>query len=364
MNKNTRISVSQLVCLLLVSRMTSAFTASPASGIAAGGSGLLLSALLQAPLLLLLFLPTWWFGRRTNRAGTLDYAYVLFGKKGGGVLAVLYGLLCLLVITGDLLRFQTFVSVALSPDMSRVALAALLTLCVFFAASCGFQAIARAAGVAAVVMTLLLVFVALTLLPEMEAIHFLSPFYEGTESVVRGALMELPRCLEVTVIGLLLPYVNGNAHKGYAVWTGALSALLIVMQATVTGVLGDFADEVRFPFYAAVTAADVGFLQRMDIVALAVWMVALFVKMAFYGTLYMSAAQRLFGDRHKPLLGWAGGLAVLAVGLLLAGPVAKTQPEVAAPVFVLLAAVFAVAVPLILIAADVLQEKRRRRVQA
>lgn len=102
-------------------------------------------------------------------------------------------------------------------------------------------------------------------------------------------------------------------------WTGALSALLIVMQATVTGVLGDFADEVRFPFYAAVTAADVGFLQRMDIVALAVWMVALFVKMAFYGTLYMSAAQRLFGDKHKPLLGWAGGLAVLAVGLLLAG---------------------------------------------
>ena len=66
----------------------------------------------------------------------------------------------------------------------------------FFDASCGFQAIARAAGVAAVVMTLLLVFVALTLLPEMEAIHFLSPFYEGSESVVRGALMELPRCLE------------------------------------------------------------------------------------------------------------------------------------------------------------------------
>ncbi len=56
--------------------------------------------------------------RRTNRAGTLDYAYVLFGKKGGGALAVLYGLLCLLVVTGDLLRFQTFVSVALSPDMS------------------------------------------------------------------------------------------------------------------------------------------------------------------------------------------------------------------------------------------------------
>ncbi len=39
--------------------------------------------------------------------------------------------------------------------------------------------------------------------------------------------------------------------------------------------------ECVFRFYAAVTAADVGFLQRMDIVALAVWMIALFVKMAF-----------------------------------------------------------------------------------
>lgn len=360
MNKNTQISVSQLVCLLLVSRMTSAFTASPAQGIAAGGSGLMLSALLQAPLLLLLFLPTWWFGRRTNRAGTLDYAYVLFGKKGGGALAVLYGLLCLLVVTGDLLRFQTFVSVALSPDMSRIALAVVLVLCVFFAASCGFQAIARAAGVAAVVLLLLLIFLALALLPDMKSLHFLSPFYYGTEAVVRGAVMELPRCLEVSVIGLLLPYVNGNAHKGYAAWTAVLSAALVLMQATVTGVLGDFADGVRFPFYAAVTAADVGFLQRMDIVALAVWMIALFVKMAFYATLYMSSAQRLFGEKHKPLLAWAGGIAVFAAGTLFAGMAAKAPPEVAMPFFIVLAGIFAVAVPLILVLADILQERKKR----
>ncbi|MCI9414304.1 MAG: GerAB/ArcD/ProY family transporter [Clostridiales bacterium] len=364
LKKNTQISVSQLVCLLLASRLTTAMTASPAGGPAGFGSSMLVSVVLQIPLLLILLLPTWWFSRRTNRSGTIDYAYVLFGPKGGGAVAALYGLLCLVIVNADLLRFQTFVSVALSPGMSRIALCGTLVVGVFFAASCGLQAVARAAGVAVVVVIAAMVFTLFSLLPEMRGVHFLSPLYDGVYPVVEGALYELPRSIEVAVVGMLLPYVRGSSSKGYAVWTTVLAGVLVLMQATITGVLGDFAAQVRFPYYTAVTAADVGIIQRMDLIAVAVWLVVLFVKMAFYSMLYMSCAQRIFGKNRKPLYAVAGGGTVFVTGLSFAGLAAQSEQEASVPVYLIIAGLFAVALPLVLVLADMVRERRARRARA
>ena len=143
--------------------------------------------------------------------------------------------------------------------------------------------------------------------------------------MVEGALYELPRSIEVAVVGMLLPYVRGSSSKGYAVWTTVLAGVLVLMQATITGVLGDFAAQVRFPYYTAVTAADVGIIQRMDLIAVAVWLVVLFVKMAFYSMLYMSCAQRIFGKNRKPLYAVAGGGTVFVTGLSFAGLAAQSR---------------------------------------
>ncbi|MCI8554638.1 MAG: GerAB/ArcD/ProY family transporter [Clostridiales bacterium] len=361
MNKNTQISVSQFVCLLLASRLATAMTASPAGGPAGFGSSMLVSMALQIPFLLLLFLPLWWFSRRTGRSGTVDDAYVLLGKPGGAAVAVLYGLLCLMIVHADLLRFQAFVSVALSPDMSRTVLCAALVIGVFFAASCGLQAIARAAGVAVVVLLAVFLFTFFSLLPDMKGIHFLSPLYDGAYPILEGALYELPRTMELAVVGMLLPYVRGNSSKGYAVWTVVLAAVLILMQATVTGELGDFAAQVRFPYYTAVTAADVGIIQRMDLMVIAVWLMVLFIKMAFYAMLYMSCAQRLFSKKRKLLYAFAGGGAVLLSGLLLAGTASRAAQETAFPFYFIITGLFVVALPLLLTLTDLLRERRALR---
>ena len=80
--------------------------------------------------------------------------------------------------------------------------------------------------------------------------------------------------------------------------------------------LGDFSGMVLFPYYTAVTAAQVSILQRLDIVAAAVWLAALLIKTAFIGVLYLHCVGRMLGDKARLPAAVAGGAAVTVAGFV------------------------------------------------
>ena len=358
MNKDTQISVGQMVAVLLISRLVVSMVFAPTAHQLSHGTDFLLSIVLHALLLLLLFLPSWWFGRRTGSGSTIDYAYILFGK-GGTVLTALYALLCLFIQVSDLTRFHHFVSTTLSPDMSTAALCAALMAAAFIAAFYGLQAIARAATLVAVVVIASILLVGLALLPQMDTAFFPPTLYDGAGPVAAGALEELPRTMELAVIGMLFPYVKKSMTKSILCWSGLLAVMMAIIQLTVVGCLGDFSEMVMFPYYTAVTAAKVSVLQRMDILATAVWMAALFLKEAFFAMLFMSCMQRLLGGRWNALYALGGGGVALAAGLLLGGSALQVERSVMVLISAVLLGVFAVVVPLFLLAADALKKRRR-----
>ena len=107
------------------------------------------------------------------------------------------------------------------------------------AAFYGIQAIARSAAIIAVFVVATILLAALALLPRMELINFPPLLYDGGSPVLAGALEELPRSMELAVLGLLIPYVKGSLIKGSLWWIGIFTAVALVIQATVVGVLGD-----------------------------------------------------------------------------------------------------------------------------
>ena len=66
MLRTSQISGGQLAALLLVSRLSVAMTYSATRHQLSNGLDFVLSIVLQSVLLLLLFLPLWWFSRRTG----------------------------------------------------------------------------------------------------------------------------------------------------------------------------------------------------------------------------------------------------------------------------------------------------------
>ena len=325
MNNQQQISVGQLVAILLTSRLAVAMTFAPTVHQLSHGTDFLLSILLQALLLALLLLPTWWFARRSEGISTLDYAVAVMGK-GGGAVAVFYGLACLYIQAADLIRFSRFAASTLSPGMSREMLCIVLMVTAGIAAFYGIQAIARSAAIIAVFVVATILLAALALLPRMELINFPPLLYDGGSPVLAGALEELPRSMELAVLGLLIPYVKGSLIKGSLWWIGIFTAVALVIQATVVGVLGDFGAMELFPYYTVLTTVQVSVIQRLDIVATAIWVGALFLKMAFFGMLFTDCFQRVTGQKWRMLIAATGAVITLAAGLLL-GDAAPLQAE-------------------------------------
>ena len=170
----------------------------------------------------------------------------------------------------------------------------------------------------------------------------------------------MPRTLEIALLGLALPYVagkNGTAKAG-ALFAAGVVILSSLIQATSVGVLGDFSGMVLFPYYTAVTAAQVSILQRLDIVAAAVWLAALLIKTAFIGVLYLHCVGRMLGDKARLPAAVAGGAAVTVAGLFLGGFILQQERWFIWIVSAVLLGIFAVLLPLILTAAG-----RRRRIR-
>ncbi|MFR1435172.1 MAG: GerAB/ArcD/ProY family transporter [Acutalibacteraceae bacterium] len=212
MLSTSQISGGQLAALLLVSRLSVAMTYSATRHQLSNGLDFVLSIVLQSVLLLLLFLPLWWFSRRTGGAGTLDYGYLLFGR-GGAVLAVIYALICLYVQAVELIRFRYFVTTVLSPDMPVVILCIVLVLAAYSAALYGVESLARAAAIAAVLIAAVIAFIAFALMPEMDAAYFPPFLYDGFSPVIAGLLEETPRTMEIAVLGLMLPYCRKKTSR-------------------------------------------------------------------------------------------------------------------------------------------------------
>ena len=353
MNNQQQISMGQLAAILLTSRLAVSMTFAPTAH--------LLSTLLQALLLALLLLPTWWFARRSEGISTLDYAVAVMGK-GGGAVAVFYGLACLYIQAADLIRFSRFAASTLSPGMSREVLCIVLMVTAGIAAFYGIQAIARSAAIIAVFVVAAIVLVALALLPRMELINFPPLLFDGGAPVIAGALEELPRSLELAVLGLLIPYVKGSLTKGSLWWIGAFTAVELIIQVTVVGVLGDFGAMELFPYYTVLTTVQVSVLQRLDIVATAIWIGALFLKIAFFGMLFIDCFQRVTGQKWRMLIAAAGSVVALAAGLLLgdAAPIQSEQRFIWYASAVLLG-VCAVGIPAALALWDLWRHKTMRR---
>ena len=104
----------------------------------------------------------------------------------------------------------------------------------------------------------------------------------------------------------------------------------------------------------------IGVIQRLDIVAIAIWIGALFLKTAFFGMLFIDCFQRVIGEKWRRIIAAAGEAAVVAGALLLGGrlPVEAEQSAVWVGSAVIMG-LFAVALPLALAILDLVREKRR-----
>lgn len=290
-----KIRASQLFWLLTAGRLSSCLLLTGEEWRTRGLWDVLPALLLNAVVLA----AVWWPSHLAFRRGAIPDKTVW---------RVGYGLLALFLLYVELLQFCAFAEATVTADFSVILLTAVLAVIGLLAAVYGLEAVARSATVIAVIGLAILVLFTVLLWPHVRALHFPVMSISKT-GVLSGALRELPRTAEVAVLGVLYPHVKGKAGQAYAWFVGVTTVLTAVVCIVTSGVLGDAAYTVAYPFYTAVTAE----LPYTELLAITVWLGTFFVRTALFGTVYTEQVRRLCGERAV----W-GAVGIAAIVLVAA----------------------------------------------
>lgn len=291
-NKPRMISGTQLVFLLLISRLFTLFTFVPRARTAASGSTALLCIPLAGAAVGILLIPFLLLLRR-SQTDLLSCAFQL-GSGYGLVVSLLFGVFCIYMAAFTTSHFSFFMASAVYPNSTPWAFLLLLTLAAGYAASLGLEAFSRmSVWVFSLLLLLLLLFVC-ALLPEVNPVYLTSPLLDGLPAVGKGIFYTAVNHAEAVALILLLPRVRragGRVAAGWLVLTILVYELLSFLTLTV---LGDYAKTRLFPLHTLSSLAQLSGFGRLDLLHIALWIFAAFLRLTVY--LYCAAVclRRIF----------------------------------------------------------------------
>lgn len=268
----------------------------------------------------IIIIPIWLLHRRRPTLNVVDYSYYLMGSLGV-IIPVFYSLYFLIVNCYYMSFFQLFIVNVMDPKTPLWLVAVAVLLVAVYGAFKGIEAIARASGFIIVIVVAGLLFIILSLTPQIDPINYEPFFYDGFKQTATGTLLAIARTSCPAVIALILPLVKGRKKLGYAVWNTGIYLLMICLILVMVGALGGYLKNQLFPVYTASSIAEAGAFQRFDAIFLSVWMTGLFLKTSLDLFLISFCVKRFAGDKASKITIVAAAVLIMALTLLITNSV-------------------------------------------
>lgn len=358
MTNKAVISSAQLFGILFLSRMVINITYSPLMF----GSGNIwdhiISAVISFVLTFILVIPMYKICTLRPNMTIADNSYFLFGKLGY-IFIFVYAVYYLCVCGYTLSMFNMFVTNVMSPNISVVVLSIAIILTSCYGAFKGIEALVRASGVLLALICLALIFLIISLIPQIDTLNYVPFMLSGTGDVKRGVLLMVSRTSCIPVMGMILPMVKGSVKKGIIKWNTAVYASIIVLIYVMVGSMGDYLKTQMFPVYTAASIAELGILKRLDALYLGIWSTGLFVKISLFLFVFSLCVSRIFGERSGRISVFVGGVLVAIAGILVEKYKQFSVYLYNVDFFLVFTIITAVIIPLLLLCMDAIKNRLR-----
>jgi len=307
MLENVKITPKQLILLVVISRFVITITFFPALDGPPGNQDVWISELLSIPVHLLLSFPIYLLWKRFPNQSVIEYSQGILGKAGIliGLLYVLYFLHTLSVF---LYQWSAFLTTAIMPETPVTFILIFLMPFCAYAVLKGIEVISRLAEFFAPLVFIGIIIIFLLLTKDMD-IKVFTPFMEQSfSSILVGAFVLSLRTSELLVLAMLLPYLKAKKEKVRLVFSSAYSImafLWIIATITVLATLGlDLTPTLQFAYFSAIRLVNVGnFIERIESIHLAVWVLSGFLRVAlYYYVIVIGLCQALSLKVYKPLV--------------------------------------------------------------
>ena len=360
MLKDGKITNQQLIFVFILSRLMLTMTYLSYFKAPPWNQDLWISAILSLPMHILLVIPLYLLAQRFKNLSVIQSAEVILGHGGKliGVLYIWFFLHRTSIILRELGEFLTAVPYPETPISVFIGITALFAA---YAVSQGIETICRVGQTVlpVVFFSILLIFALLT--KDMD-LRNLTPILEnGIVPVVYGALVIASRTTVILAVLMLVPYINMPKKMKNYLGLGflTLSIYYISISVTTVAIFGvEQAKTLAFPFYYTVRMISIAdFLERIDAIFFAIWVLGMFVNTAIvYYLAVLATAQFLKLQDYRPLA-LAMGTIIVSLSIFQSDSMIALNEFLSYKVFTWYALFFIFVLPLFLLMIAIIRKK-------
>ena len=229
-----------------------------------------------------------------------EYCKLILGKWIGSFIVILY-LVQWYSVIGDILgEFAEFSNtILLSRTPSWILVFTMLLLIIYVVFLGGIEGIGRCSEVFGPIILLSMTIIFLLSIPNME-INRILPIYgdTGIMPILKGTIYPISFLGESVFMLMLISFMDKPKQgTSKAVWGFVVAAFLLSMYVmSIIMIFGpEVASKLKFPAFDMIRYINVmNFIQNLEIVAILVWILSIFVKLSLYFFLACYGTAKLF----------------------------------------------------------------------
>ncbi len=296
-----------------------------------------------------------------------EYVQTVLGPWLGKFISFLYLLFFILFSSLLLGEVGDFISSVVIKDTPIEAIIGLFALIIIFGAKYGIETLARTGELILPIIILLFVFLFIFLIPQAKPEKLLPILENGIKPILRSSYTSLGLpYFELFILFILFPHVKSQEKRGKALLLGVFMGGVIIFFITLFAlmVLGNEGTaRLHFPTYTMTKTISIAkIIERLEAFLSSIWFLTIFMKVSliFHGiSLYI---KHLFQLKSNKVVLYPLGMILLFSSLYMSPNVIHLR-EFVARTWILYAGTFAVLIPMLLMAVEIIKKRKKRGMQ-
>ncbi len=352
-----KISVLQLYSIFFVCRIMSLFTfTAPRDTAFSRGDRLLLFV----PFVFFEFMFALPVFAVTKKQGTLTSLTENISPTLAKITAVLYFAGFSWSAAVSTARFGLFTDTVMFSDGLPEAFMLLLTAAGVYIGSKGIQTTGRCCSAVLALTLFSIAVIVVFSVKDADVLNLTPPLENGVLPVIKTGVASAARTTELPALLFIQPRVNGNAKKGFFIWTAVFGAIACSSLGFISAVTGAYGDTQTFQLYTLTAAADFGQYFKADGILTAVWVLCSLFRTAFYAFIASETLNTTFDIKNKYLTYFLSGICVFIGSSLIAGKSGLLFSALLSAVNGILYAAFTAVLPVSVLLLNKIINKRRQ----
>ena len=276
-----KITVSEMFIIMVMSRLIVTLLYIPGAAKKLDVTDLIIQILFASVILMIFALPAYFFIKDGNNNG--------FFERCGSISPSLSKLCACFVFFSFIflglrviMRFEIFTTTVIFPQSNLKFFLIILLLACLYCVLLGLDVLGRTAEIFFSVVILSIVFVIAVTMPRMRFTNFTPVFSDGIAQPFIASFYSVSVSVELFYPVLMKDKLYGKRTALIFPWIVSVFLFISLIAFFQAGVLGNYAMTQLFPFFTFTSMSSLCFIERLDALLTAVWIVCEFVKISMY----------------------------------------------------------------------------------